>query len=63
MNQVVTMGLDIAKSVFRVRGIDADGAVVVRRRLTRSRVLPFFEKQAPVYRGLGSLRMSTPLGA
>ena len=42
MGQVVVVGLDIAKSVFQVHGVDRDGAVVVRRRLRRSRVLPFF---------------------
>lgn len=44
MEKVTTIGLDIAKSVFQVHGIDAGGEVVVRRRLTRSRVLAFFEK-------------------
>ena len=33
MEQITTIGLDIAKSVFQVHGIDADGAVVVRRQL------------------------------
>lgn len=52
MDQVVTIGLDIAKSVFQVHGVDAQGAVVVRRRLTRSRMLAFFEKLAPCLVGL-----------
>lgn len=43
MEKVTTIGLDIAKSVFQVHGVDAAGEVVVRRRLTRSRVLTFFE--------------------
>jgi transposase len=43
MDQAVTIGLDIAKSVFQVHGIDATGAVVVRRKLARGRVLTFFE--------------------
>ena len=38
MGQVTTVGLDIAKSVFQVHGIDADGVVVARRRLTRATV-------------------------
>jgi transposase len=42
MGQVVVVGLDIAKSVFQVHGVDRDAEVVVRRRLRRSRVLPFF---------------------
>ncbi len=34
MGQVVTIGLDIAKSVFQVHGVDASGATVLRQRLT-----------------------------
>ena len=52
MKQVVTIGLDIAKSVFQLHGVDGDGAVVLRKCLTRSRVLPFFEKQTPCMVGL-----------
>ena len=44
MEEVVTVGLDIAKSVFQVHGVDAEGQVVVQRRLTRARLVPFFEK-------------------
>ena len=44
MGNVTTIGLDIAKSVFQVHGVDAAGEVVVRRKLTRGRVLAFFEK-------------------
>lgn len=44
MQQVTTIGLDIAKSVFQVHGIDASGEVVVRRQLRRRQLLPFFRK-------------------
>ena len=44
MDNVTTIGLDIAKSVFQVHGVDDVGAVVIRRKLTRGRVLGFFEK-------------------
>jgi transposase len=44
MEEITTIGLDIAKSVFQVHGIDASGAVVVRRRLRRRQVLPFFRR-------------------
>jgi transposase len=44
MEKVATIGLDIAKSVFQVHGVDADGEVVIRRQLTRARMLPFFAK-------------------
>jgi transposase len=42
METAVTIGLDIAKSVFQVHGVDESGVVVVRRRLPRSKVLSFF---------------------
>lgn len=45
MEQVITIGLDIAKQVFQVHGVDAAGQVVVRRRLKRAEVLRFFSKQ------------------
>ena len=44
MQAVTTIGLDIAKSVFQVHGVDAHGNVVVRRQLRRRQVLPFFKK-------------------
>ena len=44
MQAVTTVGLDIAKSVFQVHGIDAAGQVVMRRQLKRRYVLAFFEK-------------------
>lgn len=44
MGEVVTIGLDIAKSVFQVHGVGADGEVLIRRRVTRGRMLPFFAK-------------------
>jgi hypothetical protein len=43
MNQVTTIALDIAKSVFQVLGVDAAGQSVLRQRLSRSRVLEFFK--------------------
>lgn len=44
MQTVTTIGLDIAKTVFQVHGVDAAGQVVVRRWLKRRYVLPFFQK-------------------
>jgi transposase len=52
MEAVKTIGLDIAKSVFQVHGVDASGAVVVRRQLKRRYVLAFFEKLAPCLVGI-----------
>ncbi|MCP5081116.1 MAG: IS110 family transposase [Alphaproteobacteria bacterium] len=44
MEEITTIGLDIAKSVFQVHGIDASGSVIVLRQLRRRQVLPFFRK-------------------
>ena len=44
MQTITTIGLDIAKSVFQVHGVDAAGQVVVRRQLKRRYVLTFFQK-------------------
>jgi transposase len=52
MEQMVTIGLDIAKSVFQVHGIGKNGSVVVQRRLRRSQVLAFFSKQSPCVVGI-----------
>jgi hypothetical protein len=37
MGEVSTIGLDIAKSVFQIHGVDVDGAVVMRKRISRAR--------------------------
>src|SRR5215467_5157938 len=42
MGEVITIGLDIAKSVFQVHGVDGVGAVVIRRRVSRAKMLEFF---------------------
>ena len=44
MQAVTTVGLDIAKSVFEVHGVDAGGQVVIRRQLKRRYVLTFSQK-------------------
>ncbi len=45
MSEVTTIGLDLAKNVFQVHGVDASGEVAFRRQLRRRQVLPFFRKQ------------------
>jgi hypothetical protein len=50
--QVTTIGLDIAKHVFQVHGIDAAEKVVVRKRLRRSQVLEFFKALPPCLVGM-----------
>jgi transposase len=52
MEAVRTIGLDIAKSVFQVHGVDAQGKVVVRRQLKRRYVLAFFKKLPPCLVGI-----------
>lgn len=52
MQAITTIGLDIAKSVFQVHGVDAAGQVVIRRQLKRRYVLAFFQKIAPCLVGI-----------
>jgi len=52
MQTITTIGLDIAKSVFQVHGVDAAGQVVIRRQLKRRYVLAFFEKLPPCLVGI-----------
>jgi len=52
MGEGITIGLDIAKSVFQVHGIDGAGAVVIRRRIGRSKVLVFFADLPPCLIGI-----------
>ena len=49
---VVTIGLDLAKSVFQVHGVDAAAHTVLRRRLGRTDLLPFFAKHPPCMIGM-----------
>ena len=52
MQATTTIGLDIAKSVFQVHGIDAEGNVTLRRRVKRRYVLAFFQKLPPCLVGI-----------
>jgi transposase len=60
MQSITTIGLDIAKSVFQVHGVDAAaGQVVMRRQLKRRQVMAFFEKlPIPVRREAVIARMA-----
>jgi hypothetical protein len=44
MSEITTIGLDLAKHVFQVHGIDAQGTTVLRKRLRRNQVLAFFSR-------------------
>src|SRR3954469_13300567 len=50
--QITTIGLDIAKNVFQVHGIDAAEKVVVRKQLRRGQIIAFFEALAPCLVGM-----------
>jgi transposase len=52
MQEITTIGLDIAKSVFQVHGVDANGQLVIRRQLKRRYVLAFFQKLRPCLVGI-----------
>src|SRR5262249_25536981 len=48
MGEVTTIGLDLAKHVFQVHGVDAEGATVLRKQLRRAQVLAFFSRLPPL---------------
>ena len=52
MQPITTIGLDIAKSVFQVHGVDAAGQMVMRRQIKRRYVLAFFQKLPPCLVGI-----------
>ena len=52
MGEVSTIGLDIAKSVFQMHGVDRAGAVVIRKRISRAKVLEFFATLPPCLVGI-----------
>ena len=52
MGEVITIGLDIAKSVFQVHGVDGVGAVVIRKRVSRTKMLEFFSGLSPCLIGI-----------
>src|SRR5450432_3155075 len=52
MQAITTIGLDIAKSVFQIHGVGADGQVVIRRQVKRRYVLVFFAKLPPCLVGI-----------
>ena len=51
---IVTIGLDLAKSLFQAHGVDEDGNAVLVKKLHRKQMLPFFSNQPPCLIGLGA---------
>lgn len=56
MEQLTTIGVDLAKSVFQLHGVDAAGAVILRRQLRRSQMLEFFRRLPPCLVGMEGRR-------
>ena len=52
MEEVITVGIDLAKSVFQVHGVTSEGSVALRRQLRRGQVLAFFAKLPPCLIGV-----------
>ena len=52
MEEIATIGLDMAKHVSQVHGVDASGNVAIKRRLRRGEVLTFFAKLQPTLIGI-----------
>ena len=50
--KIITIGIDLAKSVFQIHGVDAGGAATVRKKLRRAEVLKFFEGLPPCLVGM-----------
>jgi transposase len=61
--EVKTIGIDLAKSVFQLHGVDGKGRPLLRKRLTREKVLPFYGESAALRSGDGSVRFGALLGA
>src|SRR5947209_20417760 len=58
MGEVTTIGLDLAKHVFQVHGVDAKGATVLRKQLRRAQVLAFFSLRRDRPPGLAQRRQA-----
>jgi transposase len=52
MGEVGRIGLDIAKSVFQAHGVDVAGAVVIRNRVSRAKVLEYLGELRPCLVGI-----------
>ncbi len=62
--QISTIGIDLAKRVFQIHGVDQDGNVVLRKQLRRAQALGFFAELLPCLVGREACGTdSAPLGA
>ena len=56
MDDTTTIGLDIAKNVFQLHGVDAQGQIVLRKALRRAQMVAFFTKLPPCLIGMEKKR-------
>ena len=63
LNSVTTVGLDLAKHVFQIHAVDADGKIVFAKSLRRKDVLSFFGSLSALRHRFGGLRFGSPLGS
>ncbi|WP_432734483.1 IS110 family transposase [Maridesulfovibrio sp. FT414] len=52
MKNISTIGIDLAKNVFQLHGVDSAGKVVLKKRLTRRNILPYFANLKPCLIGI-----------
>jgi len=57
--QVITIGLDIAKNVFQIHGVDNAGKAVLRRKVRRDELIPLFRDMEPCLIGMEACATAT----
>jgi len=60
--KIATVGVDLAKNLFQIHGVDSQGHIIVRRQLRRTDVLPYFAKLEPWTVGMEACRSSHDWG-
>ena len=52
MSDITTVGLDLAKNIFQIHAVDAQGYVIEKRSLRRSQLIAYFKKLPPCLVGM-----------
>jgi len=60
--KITTIGLDLAKNIFQIHGVDQHGKTIVRKQFKRAEMSPLLRQSALVPDRHGILRQRTPLG-